>query len=126
MKGIQDIERLTSRIFLGHANARDLIGLKNSLQNLPILEENLQSFNTPILMKFTSEIENFDDLCQLLESSIVENPPLTIREGGIIKPNYDKELDGLREIGREGKGWILQLESGGEEEDWNFLFESSI
>ena len=85
LRGIQDIERLTSRIFLGHANARDLIGLKNSLQNLPILKANLQPFNAPILREFASEIENFDDLCQLLESSIVDNPPLTIKEGGIIK-----------------------------------------
>ena len=112
LRGIQDIERLTSRIFLGHANARDLIGLKNSLQNLPTLKNNLQPFIAPILREFNSEIENFDDLDQLLKSSIVENPPLTIKEGGIIKANYDKELDGLREIGREGKGWILQLEAG--------------
>jgi DNA mismatch repair protein MutS len=109
--GIQDIERLTSRIFLGHANARDLIGLKNSLQNLPILKANLQHFNASIIEKFASEIENFDDLCQLLESSIVDHPPLTLREGGIIKPSYNKELDELREIGREGKGWILHLEA---------------
>ncbi len=111
LKGIQDIERLTSRIFLGYANARDLVGLKNSLRNLPILKANLQPFSAFILKKFASEIENFDDLYQLLESSIVDHPPLTIKEGGIIKPNYDKELDGLREIGREGKGWILQLEA---------------
>jgi len=111
LKGIQDIERLTSRIFLGYANARDLVGLKNSLLNLPILKANLQPFSAFILKKFASEIENFDDLNQLLESSIVDHPPLTIKEGGIIKPNYDKELDGLREIGREGKGWILQLEA---------------
>jgi DNA mismatch repair protein MutS len=111
LRGIQDIERLTSRIFLGHANARDLIGLKNSLHNLPALKNNLRPFIAPILKKFTSEIENFDELGRLLESSIVDNPPLTIKEGGIIKPNYDKELDELREIGREGKGWILQLEA---------------
>jgi DNA mismatch repair protein MutS len=111
LKEIQDIERLASRIFLGHTNARDLVGLKNSLQNLPVLKSNLQPFSASIIREFTSEIENFDDLCQLLESSIADNPPLTIREGGIIKPNYDKELDGLREIGREGKGWILQLEA---------------
>jgi DNA mismatch repair protein MutS len=111
LKGIQDIERLTSRIFLGHANARDLIGLRNSLQQLPILKANLQPFTAPILREFESEIENFDDVHQLLESSIMDNPPLTIREGGIIKPNHDKELDALREIGRQGKGWILQLEA---------------
>jgi DNA mismatch repair protein MutS len=111
LKGIQDIERLTSRIYLGHANARDLVGLKDSLQHFPLLKAGLNSFAAPIIKESASEIENFDDLCQLLESSIVENPPLSVKEGGIIKPNYDKELDGLREIGREGKGWILQLEA---------------
>ena len=60
LKGIQDIERLTSRIFLGHANARDLIGLKNSLQSLPILKANLQPFDAPIIREFASEIGNFD------------------------------------------------------------------
>jgi DNA mismatch repair protein MutS len=111
LEGIQDIERLTSRIFLGHANARDLIGLKKSVQSLPILKANLQPFDASIIKEFASEIEEFDDLYRLLESSIVDNPPLTVREGGIIKPKYDKELDALREIGREGKGWILQLEA---------------
>jgi DNA mismatch repair protein MutS len=111
LKGIQDIERLTARIYLGHANPRDLVGLKNSLKNLPVLKNILQPFIAPILQEVSSEIEDFGDLFQLLESSIVENPPLSVREGGIIKPNYDKELDGLREIGREGKGWILKLEA---------------
>jgi len=111
LKGIQDIERLISRIFLGHANARDLIGLKNSLQNLPILKSNLQPFDASLIKEYASEIGNFDDLYQLLESSIIDHPPLTIKEGGIIKPNYDKELDALIGVGREGKGWILQLEA---------------
>jgi len=111
LKGIQDLERLTSRIFLGHANARDLIGLKNSLQVLPILKTNLQPFTAPIVEMTASEIEDFDVLYQLIESSMIDHPPLTLREGGMIKPHYDKELDALREIGREGKGWILQLES---------------
>jgi DNA mismatch repair protein MutS len=112
LNGIQDIERLTARIYLGHANGRDLVGLKNSLKHLPPLKNTLQSFLAPSLKEVASDIEDFDDLFQLLESSIVENPPLTIKEGGIIKSHYDKELDGLREIGKEGKGWILQLEAG--------------
>ena len=111
LKGIQDIERLTSRIYLGHANARDLSGLKNSLRNLPVLKAILQPFDASIIKELTSEIGGFDDLCQLLESSIAEHPPLTVKEGGIIKPDYDKELDELRKIGKEGKRWILQLEA---------------
>jgi DNA mismatch repair protein MutS len=111
LNGIQDIERLTARIYLGHANPRDLVGLKNSLRNLPVLKKILQLFIAPIVQEVASEIGDFGDLFQLLESSIVESPPLSVREGGIIKPNYDSELDGLRGIGREGKGWILKLEA---------------
>ena len=111
LKGVQDIERLTSRIFLGHANARDLVGLKNSLKHLPDLKLLLQAFASPVLKEVESEVEGFEALFLMLESSIVENPPLTVKEGGMIKPGYDKELDDLREIGREGKGWILQLEA---------------
>jgi len=111
LKGIQDVERLSSRIYLGHANARDLIGLKNSLKQLPVLKTTLQTFGSPIVKDYGLEIEGFEDLCQLLESAIVEHPPLTLKEGGIIKAHYDKELDELREVGKQGKGWILQLEA---------------
>ncbi len=111
LKAIQDIERLISRIYLGHANGRDLIALKNSFRDLPSLIESLKAFEAPAIRAYTSKIDTFNELFQLLESSIVENPPLTVREGGIIKPQYDEELDGLREIGREGKGWILKLEA---------------
>jgi len=111
LETIQDIERLISRIYLGHANARDLVGLKNSLRDLPSLREHLQSFESSIIKEFAGRVEDFDDLFRLLESSIVEHPPLTVKEGGMIKPNYSRELDELREIGREGKGWILRLEA---------------
>jgi DNA mismatch repair protein MutS len=111
LKGIQDIERLAARIYLGHANARDLVGLKNSLKDLSALKGTLQAFFSPIVEGFAVEIEDFKDLFQLLDRSIVESPPLTVKEGGIIKSGHDKELDGLREIGREGKGWILRLEA---------------
>jgi len=87
LRGIQDVERLTSRIYLGHANARDLVGLKDSLQKIPGLIAALQSFVAPIIRKLTSEMDDSSDLCQLLESSIAENPPPSLREGGIIKPN---------------------------------------
>jgi len=111
LKGIQDIERLTSRIFLGYANARDLIGLKKSLQHLPHLKALLQPFEASLLKRVLSEMNDFGDLVQLMEASIVDDPPLTVREGGIIKSNYRRELDDLRTISKEGKGWILQLEA---------------
>jgi DNA mismatch repair protein MutS len=111
LEGIQDIERLTSRIFLGQANARDLIGLKKSLQRLPGLKSSLGPFSAPILTNLTLGLDDFNDLVQLLESAIVEDPPLALRDGGIIKSNYDRELDELRGISKEGKGYILKLEA---------------
>jgi DNA mismatch repair protein MutS len=111
LKGIQDIERLTARIFLGQANARDLIGLKKSLQHLPDLRRGLEPFEGLLLRQISSEIDEFEDLVRLLESSIVDDPPLTVKEGGIIKPHYHQELDDLRRMSREGKGWILKLEA---------------
>ena len=111
LKGIQDIERLTARIFLGQANARDLIGLKKSLQHLPELRSALQPFVSLLLRQVTSEIDEFGDLVRLLESSIVDDPPFTLKEGGIIKPHYHEELDELRRMSKEGKGWILKLEA---------------
>ena len=112
LKGIQDIERLASRIFLGHANARDLVGLKNSLRHLPDLKILLQAFTSSLLKGVAGEIEGFESLFLLLESSIVENPPLTVKEGGIIKSHFNKELDELREIGREGKKGIVPIQAG--------------
>ncbi len=110
-KGIQDIERLASRIFLGHANARDLVGLKQSIGPLPDLKILLQAFTSTLLKEVAQEIEGFESLYQLLDSSIVDHPPMTLKEGGIIRPHFNQELDELREIGREGKKWIVQLEA---------------
>lgn len=111
LEGIQDIERLASRIFLGHANARDLVGLKNSLRPLPDLKILLQAFSSSLLKEVAGTIDGFEGLFMLLESSIVENPPLAVKEGGLLKPHFNQELDELREIGREGKKWIIQLEA---------------
>ncbi|MBM4306016.1 MAG: DNA mismatch repair protein MutS [Deltaproteobacteria bacterium] len=108
---VQDIERLASRIFLGHANGRDLVGLKNSIRHLPDLKILLQAFTSSLLKEVAEGIDWFEPLFHLLDSSIVENPPLTVKEGGLIKSNFNKELDDLREIGREGKKWIVQLEA---------------
>ncbi len=111
LKGIQDIERLTSRIFLGQANARDLVGLKKSLQSLPPFRRILEPFGAALLKETLAGIGDFEDLVRLLESSIIDSPPLTLREGGMIKAGYDQELDSLRQMTKEGKGWIFKLEA---------------
>lgn len=110
LAGVQDLERLTSRVFLGHANARDLVGLKRSLRKVPILRKTLEGLEAPLLRALLQEIETFPDLIELLEASLTEDPPLSLREGGIIKSGYDEELDALRTVSKEGRSWILKLE----------------
>ncbi len=101
---VYDLERLSSRISYGNLNARDLLQLKKSLKVLPTIKRILEE------IKFYKSINTFDDLCELLEISICEDPPFSIKEGGIIKNGYNNELDELRSIRSGSKDFILKIE----------------
>ena len=110
LKEISDIERITGRITLGTANARDLIGLKNSIQKLPKIKDDISDIQTEMIKEIYSDIDTLSDIYQIIEKAIIDNPPNTIAEGGIIKDGFSKSLDELRTISREGKGFILNIE----------------
>lgn len=101
---IYDLERLSGRISYGNLNARDLLQLKKSLKVLPDIKKLLEE------IKFYKTIDTFEDLYELLEASIDEDAPFSVKEGGIIKDGYDKELDELRHIRSGSKDFILQIE----------------
>ena len=101
---IYDLERLSGRIAYGNANARDLLQLKNSLKVLPEIKKIMEQ------LKFDKKIDPLEKLYQLLEDSINENPPLTLKEGSLIKDGYNKELDELKENRKGGKDFILKIE----------------
>ena len=105
LDGVYDIERLTGRIALGSASARDLLQLKNSLKNLPIILEILKKINYYTLFEIPY------DLYDLLEKSINEDAPTTIKEGSLIKEGYSIELDELKSIRKNGKDFIAQFEN---------------
>ncbi|MDL1969238.1 MAG: DNA mismatch repair protein MutS, partial [Deltaproteobacteria bacterium] len=109
LKSVYDLERLGSKISMGHSNARDLIALKQSIQSLPDICSALALLQSE-LFQLTLNPEQLYELANLIDSSILEDPPLTINEGGIIKNGYNKELDGLINLSQEGKGWLAQLE----------------
>lgn len=111
LKSVYDIERLTTKISNGSCNGRDLISLKNSLGVIPEVKSLLVSSNNDRLMEFEKEIEDLNDILQLIEDSIEENPPVTIKEGNLIKLGYNKELDELKEISLKGKTWLSDLEA---------------
>jgi DNA mismatch repair protein MutS len=109
LKSVFDMERLGNKITMGHANARDLLALKRSLQITPSILEQLSAFNAEYFC-YNKPTDFMTDLSDLLERSVREDAPPTIQEGGMIKSGYHRELDELLEMSRDAKGWLAQLE----------------
>ena len=108
---IYDLERLIGRVAFKTANPRDLIALKTSLQMLPALRQTLKNISgSELLSRLHEEMDPLEDMTALLEHAIVDDPPLTVREGGIIKPGYNAENDRLHKASTEGKSWLAELE----------------
>jgi len=116
LRKIQDIERLSSKIDSGTANARDLIALKNSISYLPKIKNLLISTRNPYLKSLAEEISELTSIKELIEKSIIETPPSTLKEGGIIKNGFNNEIDDLRNISKNAKEFISKLEQKEREE----------
>ena len=111
LKKVYDIERLAGKMAYGNANARDMITLKNSLARLPEVKTVLQTTESPMLKNIYENLDELQDIYELIEKSIVDDPPMTVKDGGIIKMGYDEEVDKLKTATTEGKNWIIQLEA---------------
>ena len=107
---IYDLERLLGKISYKSANPRDLIAFRNSLEMLPHLKMVLGSFQTSILLGIQEEMDSLTDIYQLIGNALVEEPPITIREGGIIRDGFHGDIDHLRRAKKEGKHWLAELE----------------
>ena len=111
LKKVYDIERLAGKMAYGNANARDMITLRNSLEKLPELKKVVANCNSNLLKDLYKNLDELQDIYKLIENSIVDDPPMTIKDGGIIKLGYDEEIDKLKTATTEGKNWIIQLEA---------------
>jgi DNA mismatch repair protein MutS len=107
---VYDLERLAGRIAYGTANARDLNALKNSLQRIPSIQALCRSLDTPPLTLLADRMDACEDISERIERAIAEEPPVALKEGGLIRPGYDAKLDELREASQNGKQWIAELE----------------
>ncbi len=108
---VYDLERLISRISYQTANPRDLIALKTSLSMLPPIKTIMRGLASPLLHDLEEQIDELRDIYELLDSSIIDDPPLIVREGGIIKDGFNEEVDRLRSAKNDGKSWVAQLEA---------------
>lgn len=111
LKQIYDLERLVGRIAFGNANGRDLIALKLSLRQVPAIKGLCQSSASKTLVRIAGEMDECADLADQIEAAIADEPPVSVRDGGIIKNGYHERLDELREAGTNGKRWIAELEA---------------
>ncbi|MBO5944779.1 MAG: DNA mismatch repair protein MutS [Clostridia bacterium] len=112
---VYDMERLMTRIVYNTANAKELLSLCTTLQNLPELKENLKNANSNMLKSIYNEIDVLADICLLIKVSIKEDAPFSVREGGMIKDGFNKELDELRDIVNGGKSILAKLEADEQE-----------
>ena len=111
LKKVYDIERLAGKMAYGNANARDMVTLKNSLMKLPEVKQILTNCKSELLKELYKNLDELQDIYQLIETSIVDDPPMTIKDGGIIKLGYDEEIDKLKTAQTEGKNWLIDLEA---------------
>lgn len=106
LKEIYDIGRLNGRIVLGRANARDLMALKSSILRLPFIRDALINSPSTLLSSMAEGLDLLQDVASLIDRTIREDPPVSLRDGGIIREGYDRELDRLISLSRDGKSWI--------------------
>lgn len=108
---VYDLERLAGRIAYGTANARDLAALKSSFEILPDLNTAMENVHSPGIVSVSNSLDLMEDLHALIRDSIQDDPPFSLRDGGIVKTGYNDEVDKLRSASREGKTWIAALEA---------------
>ncbi|MCM3400879.1 DNA mismatch repair protein MutS [Cytobacillus oceanisediminis] len=110
LKEVYDLERLAGRVAFGNVNARDLVQLKKSLQQIPVLKEMVSNLPNEEAVRLAERLDACEEVTDTLENAIMENPPLSLKDGNIIQDGYHEELDKYRDASRNGKTWIAQLE----------------
>jgi len=107
--GIYDLERLNGRISMDRANARDLVALRSSILRIPFIKERLAQSPSERLSDIATKLDSLQDVAQCIEEAVIDEPPVSIRDGGFIREGYNRELDQLIMISRDGKSWITEL-----------------
>ncbi len=110
LKDVYDLERLSSRIAFGNVNARDLKWISASLKVVPELKNQLLSLDEPLTNQLAEQLVDLSHITQLIDQAIIDNPPLVVKEGGIIKEGFSNELDELRYLRDHGKQWLVEFE----------------
>ena len=115
LRDITDLERLITRVVTGNVNCRDLLGLARGLRALPLIKQHLQQLESPLFSKLDQAIDPLSDCADMIERTIVDDPPLTVREGGIIRAGANEEVDRLTDILNGGTSSVVAIEAAEKE-----------
>lgn len=110
LKEVYDLERIIGRISCGNANAKDLVQLRHTLENVPNIKQILLEFNNDLFRELANSIDSHEEIYILLSNSLEDNPPFVLKEGGMIRYGYNKELDDLKDLSNNSKKWLLEYE----------------
>lgn len=110
LKEVYDVERLAGRVAYGNVNARDLVQLRKSLEQVPVIQDIISKLQLPYAAVLARKVDACEDLLDLLEHALKDNPPLSVKDGDMIQDGYNEQLDQYRDASRNGKTWIAQLE----------------
>lgn len=116
LKGVYDMERLAGKIAYGNVNARELNSLKASSSKLPEIKSMIKNSKSKMLRNLYEELDSLEDIYELIDKAIVDDPPILVTEGGVIKMGYNTEIDELKTAMTQGKTWLVQLEAREKEE----------
>lgn len=116
LKSVRDLERIVSRLEVGTANARDLVALRMSLVELPDTKQILTNCHSGLAHKYSQQISLHEELRDLLTKAVIDEPPFSVREGGMMRDGYNQELDELRSISKDNKNWMANFEAQVKEE----------
>lgn len=108
---VYDMERLAGKIAYGSVNARDLISLKNSITKLPEIKDVIKNTKSPLFQNLYKELDELIDVYELIDSTIIDEPPISVKEGNIIKLGYNEEIDTYKKASTDGKYWLVELEA---------------
>ena len=111
LKKVYDIERLIGKISYGNANGRDMISLKNSVKELPKIKQILSKVASPLLKQLYEELDELKDIYEIIDRAIIEEPPISVKEGGLIKIGYNEEIDKLKLAGSKRKKLVSRVRS---------------
>ena len=111
LRDVLDVERLVAKLSTGRANARDLNGLAQSLEAVPLLSEKLANVYSSMLGQLLEALDPLEDVAARIRATLVDQPPLTLREGGLVRDGFDEELDELRRIAGDARGWMARFQA---------------